>query len=182
MDIQKRLAMHSSAVLLRRKPAAMFLMPRQEEWGAELRQVLQHHALRCDILCDRCHNALLLVYDPAMLADRMEEAVVRETLKGLGYPVGKPLAEMLGFLRGRAADQGGFPHEIGFFLGYPVEDVLGFMKHRGKRCKLCGLWKVYGDVSAATAMFEELCACRQRVMNHLQSGGTLYTLPAALAG
>jgi hypothetical protein len=67
-----------------------------------------------------------------------------------------------------------FPHEIGFFLGYPPPDVLGFIHHRGARCKLCGPWKVYGDVERAAALFEEYAGCRRRLLEHLQGGGSVF--------
>lgn len=181
MDIQRRIALHCGAVLLRKKPAALFHMPRHQVGGGELQRILNHHGLCCQTLCDRCESALVLVYDEAMLAGRLSRPAIRRTLTDIGYPPGA-LRDALRHLRHRARAQEGFPHEIGFFLGYPTEDVLGFMEHKGKHCKLCGLWKVYGDVARASAMFSEYCECKRRVLAHLENGGSLFTLPAELAG
>lgn len=54
-----------------------------------------------------------------------------------------------------------FPHEIGVFLGYPLEDVKGFIHNKGKNCKMCGYWKVYGDEKKAGDMFRRYTECRK---------------------
>lgn len=182
MDVQKTLARHCSSVLLRKKPSALFSLPhaslRSEEWI----QALRHYALDHKVLCERCDHALVLVYDSAMLQRLLDSEAIRQSLNRLGYRMEQPLEMALEHLRRRVSDTGGdFPHEIGFFLGYPEEDVLGFMRHKGKHCKHCGLWKVYGDVPRAMAMFEELHACKRRVLHHLESGGSLYDLPSEWA-
>jgi hypothetical protein len=53
------------------------------------------------------------------------------------------------------------PHAVGLFLGYPLDDVLGFIKHRGYNYKLCGIWKVYGDVEQAKNRFRQYDLCRE---------------------
>lgn len=45
-----------------------------------------------------------------------------------------------------------FPHEVGFLLGYPLEDVLGFVRTR-ERAQERGWWNVYSDVSRARRVF-----------------------------
>ena len=124
----------------------------------------------------------MLVYDAEMLRKLLAAEAVRQPLERLGYQADWPLETRLDHLKRRVSDtDGDFPHEIGFFLGYPAEDVLGFMRHKGKHCKHCGLWKVYGDVPRAMAMFEEFHACRRQVLHHLENGGSLYDLPSEWA-
>ncbi len=78
-----------------------------------------------------------------------------------GYP-GRSLFADLAHLKARIADRSGeFPHEIGIFLGYPLPDVKGFIEHRGRDCKLCGIWKVYGDEKAAGTLFARYERCRE---------------------
>ena len=72
-----------------------------------------------------------------------------------------------------------FPHEIGLFLGYPPEDVAGFIRHQGSHYKLCGKWKVYGDVERAKALFCEYDRCSECLQRHLNSGGRLSDFTAA---
>lgn len=124
------------------------------------------------VLCDRDRTALVLVYHPAMLAQEQP----RDTLRGLAYP-GGDLDALLDHLQTRICGSASFPHEIGFFLGYPQEDVLGFIRHRGRHCKHCGLWKVYGDVSHAKTLFEEYRQCRHQLVRHVMNGGSLHVLP-----
>jgi hypothetical protein len=94
------------------------------------------------------------------------------------------LEAQLCYLAGRFRESEEFPHEIGFFLGYPPEDVLGFIRHRGAHCKLCGMWKVYSDVEKARFLFSEYARCRQRLLEYIREGGTIFdkNLPAILAG
>lgn len=119
------------------------------------------------ILCTCAQRDLLLVYRRAMLEDCLGQADAAALLEGFGYRREEPLESKLARLARRAAGQGGFPHEIGLFLGYPVEDVAGFIRHGGADCKLCGCWKVYGDVEQAAQQFARInrvCrACVRRV-------------------
>ncbi|MDL2318980.1 DUF3793 family protein [Eubacteriales bacterium OttesenSCG-928-A19] len=180
MDVDRLLATHCSSVFLRRKPAALFSAPRPLLASSEMERALAHHGLCHRVLCDRCAHVLLLVYDSALLTQQLARAVIRQTLARIGYPEGG-LGPALEHLSARVAGTEGFPHEIGFFLGYPPEDVLGFMRYRGRHCKHCGLWKVYGDVPRAKAMFAEYHACRRQVLHHLENGGSLYNLPTSPA-
>lgn len=182
MNIQTLLAMHASAVLLKKKPSALFSAPKLSFSAEELAQAVGYHGLAHAVLCDRCAHALVLVYNPAQLTDYLGQITVREALGRIDYPVDADLWTMLAHLQARIQSEVDFPHEIGFFLGYPPEDVLGFMRYRGKHCKHCGLWKVYSDVPRAKAMFAEYHACRRQVLTHLGNGGSLFDLPAGLAG
>lgn len=182
MSTEKTLAVHCSSVLLRKKPAALFRIGRGPVQSGEMDRIFGRHQLSWEILCDRCENVLVMVYDSQMLTQRLDEPFARRTLGKIGYPVGQGPQAMLRHLRLRIGGSTAFPHEIGFFLGYPAEDVLGFMHHKGKHCKHCGLWKVYSDVPRALAMFEEYRACRQHVLTHLENGGSLMDLSTELTG
>jgi ribosomal protein S24E len=52
---------------------------------------------------------------------------------------------------------------VGLFLGYPLDDVQGFIKNRGSHYKLCGAWKVYGDVEKARNHFRKYELCREHM-------------------
>lgn len=76
-------------------------------------------------------------------------------------------------LKGRLTEYACFPHEIGIFLGYPLEDVVGFIAHKGKDCKLCGIWKVYGNVSEAGKLFQKLQKCSDIYIRVFQEGRSI---------
>ena len=80
------------------------------------------------------------------------------------------MEQLLRCLSRRLRQSEGFPHEIGVFLGYPLEDVIGFCRHKGEGCKLCGYWKVYGDVDHAKRCFAAFDCCRDAPYARLLSG------------
>lgn len=183
MDIERFLATHCGSVILRQKPAALFSARIACLDTDAPRRILTHHRLSHKALCRRGENALLLVYDRALLGVALRDPIARQALQGLGYPAGERIDAALDHLRARFDTVGRFPHEIGFFLGYPPGDVLGFIRHGGKDCKYCDLWKVYEDVPRAKAMCAAYRAGRQYVLHHLERGGSLYNLPVyACAG
>lgn len=104
--------------------------------------------------------ALVFVYNPKLIDECLKDRAVASFLRRMGYPDSTTLGSRLNFLRSRFSEGGEFPHEIGIFLGYPLEDVCGFMKNRGKCCKCCGEWKVYGDENRSKALFERYGKCR----------------------
>lgn len=174
--LEKALAAHCGAVMLGKKPAALFSL---EMSGPEMRKAIE--ALACNgvrvvILRRAGRRVLMLVYHPRLLAHTLSGERVREALSKQGYPARHGLSATLRHLKERIQESGGFPHEIGFFLGYPPEDVLGFIKYRGRRCKHCGLWKVYGDVEKARALHEEFEACRRMSCAYIEAGGRLRSM------
>lgn len=177
MHIEELLARHCGAVLMKKRPAALFSPPLESLRQGEMDRVLRHHHLRHIVLCGRCARALVLVYDRGWLARHLRRPPVVQALSRLGYPAGGTVSQMLSRLRARVCQEAEFPHEIGFFLGYPAEDVLGFIRHGGRHYKHCGLWKVYGSVPRAKAMFAQYEACRRHALNHVMNGGSLLTLP-----
>ena len=126
------------------------------------------------LLCECGRRSLLLVYRPALLARRLRRD--GDVLARFGYAPGATLDGHLARLRARLAQGGTFPHEIGLFLDYPADDVLAFVEKGGAGCKLCGYWKVYGDVEAARARFVCYDACRTCVLRAVEQGITLAQL------
>ena len=120
-------------------------------------------------------KALLYLFRPSSLLRDLAQAQAQDILCQAGYedtgclPC---LRELTRRLRAREA----FPHEIGLFLGYPAEDVQGFIRHRGKGCKRCGCWKVYGDEQAAQARFDAYKRCTARYCRLRAQGATLAQL------
>jgi hypothetical protein len=174
MALDMALARHCAPVLMGKKAAALF--PQPSCWDDALTERPALGNVRFLILRWREKNALVFAYSPRLLSLALEAPQARRTLKALGYPVEERamgLVPYLAFLRQRFRECGDFPHEVGFFLGYPPADVLGFMRHRGSRCKLCGMWEVYGDVAQAAALFAEYASCRERLLRHVQNGGAI---------
>ena len=97
-------------------------------------------------------------------------------LARFGYAPGATLDGHLARLRARLAQGGAFPHEIGLFLDYPPGDVEAFIQTGGVGCKLCGYWKVYGDVDGARERFACYDACRLCLCRMLAAGNTISQL------
>lgn len=178
--LERRLAELCAPTLLGEKSGSLLCLSQQE--FPSLRHLLARyndaaHGPRFEILRERAGRSLVFVYWPARLEGRLAEPDVAALLRPLGYPAG-PLDRQLHVLRRRleAAD---FPHEIGLFLDYPVADVVGFARNGGANCKLCGYWKVYGDVACARAMFARYDACRDRLCRFLEAGNSISQLYSA---
>ena len=114
------------------------------------------------------------VYRRSMLEEYLDRAEVIQVLEPFGYRREEPLEIKLDRLSRRAAGQGEFPHEIGLFLGYPVEDVKGFIRYGGAGCKLCGCWKVYGDVEHAASQFARIARVCRACVRRVEQGETLF--------
>lgn len=130
--------------------------------------------IRFQILCTCPGRYLLLVYRPSMLEDCLAQFQATDLLERFGYRRDEPLEAKLERLGQRAAGQGGFPHEIGLFLGYPPEDVEGFIRYGGEGCKLCGCWKVYGDVERAARQFARISQVCRACLRRVEQGETLF--------
>ncbi len=124
-------------------------------------------------------RCLLLVYHRKLMEQRLSDPAVGEALEGFGYPGREGYAVKLERLISKLESGGCFPHEIGLFLGYPVEDVLGFIRNKGKECKLCGYWKVYGDAEAANLEFKRLSRVCHAVTRRVEHGEPLLKVFAA---
>ncbi|MDR1325180.1 MAG: DUF3793 family protein [Treponema sp.] len=173
VSLDMTLARHCAPVLLGKKPAALFPMPRG--WDETLAKAPPLGNMRFLSLQRPGQHALVFSYHPRLLSRTLDTAGMRETLGALGYPMVERgnTGPCLAFLEQRFREGAGFPHEVGFFLGYPPEDVLGFIRHQGSHCKLCGMWKVYGDAARAAVLFAEYAECRERLLRHVQNGGAI---------
>ena len=101
-----------------------------------------------------------------------------ERTYGVRAPALRKIAKELlqgDWLKKRFTPGGDFPHEIGLFLDYPPEDVEAFIAGSSE-CKLCGYWKVYGDVDGARERFACYDACRLCLCRMLAAGNTISQL------
>lgn len=166
------LAKHCAPVLLGKKPAVLFRekhLPRNTSW-----RHFSAYGLRVYRLHRPGDKSLVLIYRPKLLEASVSGQLTRCSLERLGYPSAPDWRAKLGFLRKRFHESDAFPHEVGFFLGYPPEDVLGFMDCP-MDCKLCGPWKVYGDVETAKTLFAEYARCRRVLLALVENGTSIAT-------
>lgn len=117
-------------------------------------------------------RALIYVFRKSGLEQDLKNRLTESYLKKLGYDTDST-DKVLNHLKKRICTQDVFPHEIGFFLGYPPEDVAGFIENKGKNFKLCGCWKVYGDVRRAEKRFDMYRKCRVIYRRFFDSGRTV---------
>ncbi len=122
-------------------------------------------------------RALVYVYRPKRLASDLNKPGVADFLAERGY--GPGVQKAVSRLRDALCRGGEFPHEIGLFLGYPLCDVLGFIEHEGRCCRLCGCWKVYGDVCEAQRCFSRYRKCRDVYLRLHQAGRSVVDLTVA---
>ena len=122
-------------------------------------------------------HAIVYIYRPQMLENDISEEKAAEILSSFGYKMGNSaicIAQLMKRLRESGPES--FPHEIGLFLGYPPEDVDGFIKHKAGGCKLCGFWKVYGDVESAKTKFEKYRTCTEDYYRRWRNDGSIKAL------
>lgn len=182
---EKALVYHCSPTLSGLKPANLLSLSKRDyphlpELAEEYSLLLSSKGIQLEIVCSCGQRWLLLVFRPQILAEQLADRRAFALLRQAGYPVlaNRPLdlAALLSHLKKRLSQSEGFPHEIGLFLGYPLEDVIGFCRHKGEGCKLCGYWKVYGDVESARKSFALFDRCRELLFSHLLSGAPLQEL------
>jgi hypothetical protein len=158
-ELKRIIINHLSPVLMGFKPAALFAV--QPRACGPLADLLPPR-LSLLVLREGENGPLVIVFDREKLEKTIAAKTAGAVLSGLGYPAGAPVLAALTHLRKQFACNT-FPHEVGLFLGYPAEDVLGFVEHKGRNYKLCGYWKVYGDVERAKLCFRQYDACRNRI-------------------
>lgn len=138
----------------------------------DINQKLNPRGVYVEALLWRQEMVLIYVYRKTFLERDLQQDGVKGLLEQYGYhdyEVGSCLLR----LEERLAKADGFPHEIGIFLGYPLEDVIGFIDHKGKNCKLCGLWKVYGNVTETGKLFQKLKKCSDIYTRVFQEGRSI---------
>lgn len=148
--------------------------PHLEEELRKYQRAFARRGVRFETLCSCPNHELILVYRPELMAQTLARAGVEEILAPCGYHMSQTVEEIVAYLGRRVRESDSFPHEIGVFLGYPVEDVVGFIEHKGQNFKLCGPWKVYGDVEAAKRCFARIQRVSQKVRERIDEGNTLF--------
>ena len=99
-------------------------------------------------------SVILFIYRRELLASRLSERDSAVFLERLGYDCTDNFP--LGCIEDLVTRfEWGIPHEVGIFLGYPLDDVVGFIKNEGRREKISGYWKVYGNEKYALEKFGE---------------------------
>jgi hypothetical protein len=99
-------------------------------------------------------SVILFIYRRELLASRLSEKDSAAFLEHLGYDCSNNFP--LGCVENLVTRfEWGIPHEVGIFLGYPLDDVVGFIKNGGRREKISGYWKVYGNEKYALEKFGE---------------------------
>lgn len=169
------IAYHCSPVLVGLKPANLVSFSKEKaptvpELTESYTREFQREGICMEIICSCKKHYLVLVYRPQMLYDYLSGKEARSILRKDGYPEEGNLQELLQHLKKRFEVRVEFPHEIGLFLGYPLEDVKGFQKYKGTESKLCGYWKVYGDVESAKRTFASFDRCREFIGRQIQLG------------
>lgn len=165
------LAAHCAPVLFGKKPAALFPqkhLPEECDWKELYRRGLRTLTL------PRKQTTVILLYNPALLCAVLDCSSVQCTLCALGYPTDMDYRALLRYLASRFCEAAEFPHEVGFFLGYPPADVIGFMECQ--ECKLCGPWKVFGDVAQAQSLFQEYTHCRNVLLAQIKNGQSIFNI------
>lgn len=122
-------------------------------------------------------SALIYVYRPSRLRADLSREDALAFMRQCGYCEKTPeTGPAIHRLVDRLHQNSDFPHEIGMFLGYPLEDVMGFIENKGKNCKCCGCWKVYGDETAAKQAFARFGKCRDVYLQLWNQGRSVLQL------
>lgn len=185
MNLDYVLINHCSPTLAGLKQASLLCLPRLED-GHTYDELIENYnhkynvkGLYFRILYACPKRTLLYVYRPNVVLRYIQRRDISSFLQQFGYADCQDISAFLDRLASRFAEDGCFPHEAGIFLGYPLEDVCGFIANRGNHAKLCGEWKVYGDVHAAARTFQRYTCCRQDYLNRFAIGTTLESLIVA---
>lgn len=176
IKIERLLAFHAAPTLMGVKCGSL---PAFSASGYDLEAVAGLFAdnyfgdrIKARTISRNAERMLVYIYDDILLEKTLAEREVRDFLAGYGYQESWDKEQCLDRLCGRLCEKD-FPHEIGIFLGYPLEDVKGFIANCGQRCKLCGVWKVYGDTDKAKALFECYENCRLHLCREIENGKKL---------
>ncbi len=176
-NIDSVLAFHSAPTLLGVKCANLISFDMCEEtiteYLHEFKSILSENGLTAIQLCRCRKRSLVYIYNERMLTAWLSMPQVQQFLSEYGYTCDMSLEQKLRRLSSRMSC-GSFPHEIGAFLGYPIEDIRGFISNRGKKCLLCGYWKVYENAEKAQQTFKTYDRCRNILFDRLNHGMSLY--------
>ncbi len=180
MNLEKIIIEHCSPTLAGIKTANLFTVKCQDM--AELQNYIQglgktfsKKGISVRIVKQKIGTALIYIYRENMLKNDLANFSAKKILIKYGYRDFSP-SSAIERLIGRLNSYEEFPHEIGLFLGYPPADVEGFICHKGKNCKLCRYWKVYGDEEDALIKFAKYDKCRAIYYKLWQSGKDILQL------
>ena len=185
MNIDHLLVTYCAPTLARLKMGALLCLHREgttEEYETSVAQYNRQYnskGLYFRILYQCPQRTLLYVFRPEMVEAYTRKSYIARFLQSFGYHPYSSISQLLDHLSQRFQEDGCFPHESGIFLGYPLADVLGFITNKGNHAKLCGEWKVYGDVRQAAALFHAYTCCRKDYMDRFAIGTTLEKLIVA---
>lgn len=185
MNIDHLLITFCAPTLARLKMGALLCLHREgskADYEDAIRQYNEKYndkGLYFRILYHCPQRTLVYVYRPEMVLAYLKKPAIARFLACYGYRESSGLDTYLEQLARRFRADGCFPHESGIFLGYPLADVIGFIHHKGNNCKLCGEWKVYGDVERASHLFAAYACCRTDYTNRFAAGSTLDQLIVA---
>lgn len=144
-----------------------------------LNRILVPKGLRLLPLRYRDGTALLYLYRPSGLRRDLKDRLAADLLEAAGYG-GRSSEECVAQLAQRFRADGDFPHEVGLFLSYPPRDVQGFIENHAVNYKCAGLWKVYGDVEQAQALFAKYRKCTDIYCELWRAGSDLGQLAVAV--
>lgn len=178
--LEKHLIDHCSPTLAGLKMGSLISVRFKDKaaFGQEVKgwdALLSGKGVRLCVLRLKEHSGLVYVYRPIALAQRLLNPGFAAFLHRHGYgnlSVEAALQQLRSHIDGGCE----FPHEIGVFLGYPLEDIEGFIRHKGKCCKCCGCWKVYGDEEAAKRIFRKYQLCTAAYRQLFAGGHSLLRL------
>ncbi|MBR1739163.1 MAG: DUF3793 family protein [Ruminococcus sp.] len=176
---ERELALHTSPAMLGAKPANLITL-REDGFVSEnisrFNSRAKEKRLSLRELCRRDGRVLVMLCNDRLLEKQLCDSEVSGMFKRFGYGSCCGLCDYIARLSGRISGCGDFPHEIGLFLGYPTGDVKAFIEHKGRDCKLCGVWKVYTDVDSARRTFRRYDNCRRYVLSMLDRGQDIFTV------
>lgn len=181
--MEKKIIEHCAPTLAGLKTANMFTdtftsMEELQEKLSKVNGMLNKKGVFASIIKIRENRALIYVYRKERLQKDLKKEGVWELLRQYGY-TDCELSNCLEHLKSRLEKYECFPHEIGVFLDYPLEDVLGFIRHGGKNCKCCGIWKVYSNEYETQQLFARFKKCTYVYRKVFARGRTLTQLTVA---
>lgn len=116
---------------------------------------------------------IILVYNEVKLREIIFSKYEKEFLINLGYCQEEDIQMYLKKLQERYLLYK-CPHELGIFLGIPLDDVKDFMNCSGKKCLLCGYWKVYNDFDFAVKTFKKFDEVKKSTINNIIKGKDIF--------
>ncbi len=160
------LMIKTAAVRAGIKPGALLRVARCCRLSdAEIRlcqnEILDALKLKFRILKDDPDSALVLFYDPELLAETLADPEKAAYLAGHGYGECRRTGEYLNMLKERCRTMS-LPHEVGIFIGYPLKDVMGFIEKAPRTPVARGDWQVFGEPEESLRLMQ-LYRCAEQL-------------------